>query len=281
MSKGNEAPAPDFTSLAVASQYATDTGAQLGREQMALGREQLAAAERVYERQLGIADRVADAQVATMEETRRQAQQYFNHWDSNFRGMEEKMVREAQDYDTAANRERLTAQAAQDAATAFAVTKGASERNMRSMGIDPRSGRYQAMDAQSDIALAGQRAAAMNSTRNQAQQIGWAKRLDAAGLGRGMPGASAAAYGAGTNAGVAAGNVMNQAGSTYLSGLAMGAQTFGQGAGTVMQGAGQGIQGYSSMVGSQTSYANAITDANAQLTAAGIGAAGGLASKFL
>ena len=63
------------------------------------------------------------------------------------------------------------------------------------MGVNPNSGRFAGMQNATGLQQAAMRANAMTGTRQQAEQMGYARQLDAAGLGRGLAGASLGAYG--------------------------------------------------------------------------------------
>jgi hypothetical protein len=116
---------------------------------------------------------------------------------------------------------------------------------MASMGVNPNSGRFAGVNSASNLGLAANRAAAMTGTRMQAEQMGYARQLDAAGLGRGLSGASLAAYGGATASGNAAGQNAQSAGQNYMGNMAIGSGTIGQGQN--MQ-----IQGLSNVLNAQT-----------------------------
>lgn len=73
---------------------------------------------------------------------------------------------------------------------------------------------------------------------NKERAIDWAKKLDAAGLVKGLPGASTGAYGLAVSAGSSAGNNASAAGNNYQSGLAAGSQSMAQGRNLRQQGLG-------------------------------------------
>lgn len=78
--------------------------------------------------------------------------------------------------------------------------------------------------------------------------MGWAKRMDAAGLGRGLAGASTGAYSSANAAGNSAAQNYMAPGNQYMSGMAAGS-------GTIMQGQGLQMQGLSGILNSQTQMA--------------------------
>jgi hypothetical protein len=141
---------------------------------------------------------------------------------------------------------------------------------MRSMGVNPNSGAAVAANAQANLGLAANRAAAMTGTRMQADQLGYARKLDAAGLGRNLPGASTAAYGSATNAGTAGAGVAANFMNASNAGMAYGTNT-------IMQGQQLNVQGISDMLNSQAQFAG---QTNAGIGAAFGGIAGGLTGRY-
>ena len=193
----------------------------------ALGREQLDFSKQQYAEMKPIAERVANQQLASQEQQMKQAQEYYDYQQKTFRPVEQGLVTQAQEYDTEANRERLASQAAADTARAFGTAEGMTSRNLARRGVGPGSGNAMAMQNQNALALASSRAGAMTGARNQAEQIGYARKLDAVGLGRGLAGASTAAYGAATGAGSAGLNSSMAPGSQYQQGLSAAGGTMG------------------------------------------------------
>jgi hypothetical protein len=193
----------------------------------ALGREQLDFSKQQYAEMKPIAERVANQQLASQEQQMKQAQEYYDYQQGTFRPVERGLVAQAQEYDTEANRERIAAQAAADTARAFGTAEGMTSRNLARRGVGPGSGNAMAMQNQNALSLASARAGAMTGARNQAEQIGYARKLDAVGLGRNLAGASTAAYGAATGAGSAGLGSSMAPGSQYMQGLGQAGQTYG------------------------------------------------------
>jgi hypothetical protein len=67
----------------------------------------------------------------------------------------------------------------------------------------------------------------MTGARNQAEQMGYARRLEVTGLGRGLAGAANAAYSGATGAGSAGINTSMAPGSQAMTGMAQAGQTMG------------------------------------------------------
>lgn len=193
----------------------------------ALGREQLQFAREQYADIKPLAQRVAEQQMASQAQQMRQAQDYFDYQQETFRPVERGLVADAQRFDTEAYREQLAAQAAADTARAFGTAEDATARGLARRGVAPGSGNAMAMQNQNALALASARAGAATGTRRQAEQTGFARRLDVTGLGRGLAGASTAAYQGATGAGTAGINTSMAPGTQAMQGMAQAGQTMG------------------------------------------------------
>ena len=259
----NNVEAPDYAPLAEAS-------AEAARIQAGLGREQLAFAKEQYERTAPMLESVANQQMQAQKEQMDQARDYYQYRKDVYRPLEKSIVQDAQDFNTEAYREQLASQAAADAGRAFGISQQQNQRAMASMGVNPNSGRFAGMQNASGLQQAAARAATMTGTRQQAQQMGYARQLDAAGLGRGLAGASLGAYGGATGAGSAAGQSAQSAGQNYMGNMAIGAGTIG--AGQKMQ-----LQGLGNVLNNQTQ--TYINTSGSLLGDIG-GALGGAASAY-
>lgn len=260
-------PPPDYSSLAAASKESAKIMADLGREQLGF-------AKRQYEELKPLAERVTESQLGSQDALMRMAEEDRARYLSTFAPVEEGLVRRAQEFDTEAYREQLAQQAAADAARAFGSTQAQTARGLARMGVAPGSGAAQSQMNMNAIAAAGQRAGAMTGSRMQSEQLGYARLLDAAGLGRNLPGLSQSAYGASVGAGSSGINTAMAPGGQFMQGMASGASTIGSG--QQMQ-----LSGLGSIVGSQTSMYNAAASQPSELMSligTGIGAYAGLKS---
>lgn len=240
-SKG--APPPDYTPMAEASAEAARIQAGLGREQLAFARDQ-------YNRSAPILESIAQNQIAAQNEQLQQARDYYDYQRDTYRPLEQSIVADARRFNTEAYRNQVAGQAAADAGRAFGISQQQNQRAMASMGVNPASGRFAGMQNATGLQQAAMRANAMTGSRRQAEQMGYARQLDAAGLGRGLAGASAAAYGGASSAGSMAGQNAQSAGQNYMGNMAIGSGTIG--AGQKMQ-----LQGLSNILNNQTqSYIN-------------------------
>jgi hypothetical protein len=224
-------PPPDYGPLAAASERSAEIMAELGREQLGFARQQ-------YEEMSPLARRIAESQVATQDELMGMAREDRERYLSTFVPVEEGLVRRAQEFDTEAYREQLAQQAAADAARAFGATQAQTSRGLARMGVAPGSGAAQAQMNQNALGLASMRAGAMTGARTQAEQLGYARMLDAAGLGRNLPGLSQSAYGASVGAGSAGIGTAMAPGGQMMAGQAAGASTIGAGRNMLQSGLG-------------------------------------------
>lgn len=113
----------------------------------------------------------------------------------------EAIYKEAEQYSTAENKERLAAEAIGDVKTAFSTQAADLERRNQSYGINPTSGRSIAAQNVNSVLQAATESAAATRARNAADQLGWAKKLDAAALAQGSFGNQATSTGLALNAG--------------------------------------------------------------------------------
>ena len=211
---GKSQPAPDYS----------------GMESVA--REQLRFSKQQYADMRPIVEQISQSQIAAQEQQMQQAGDYYQYQQETFRPLEQGLVAQAQEFNTDAYRQAQAQEASAAAARAFGTARDSTARYQAARGVNPASGAARGAGLQTQLQEAAMRAQGMTGARNQAQQLGYARQLDAAGLGRGLAGASTAAYGGATNAGSQASNVAQSAGQNYQAGLAGAGSTYGNMAST-------------------------------------------------
>ena len=241
---GKSQPAPDYGPMQ-----------QLGREQLAFAREQ-------YAEMKPLAQQIASSQMAAQAQQMQQAKDYYDYNVGTFRPLERGLVTDAQNFNTEAYRSQMAQKAAADVQQAFQNAQGQSTREMARRGINPNSGAAISNMNANALRLASATAGAQTGARTQAEQMGWARRLDAAGLGRGLAGSSAAAYAGATGAGSAGINTSMAPGSQAMQGMSQAGNTFGN------------------VLNNQTSQFNAGLQAEGEVTGALIGAGTTAAFKY-
>jgi hypothetical protein len=158
------------------------------------------------------------------------------------------LMADAAAFDTDAKRRELAEQAAADVGRAFTQQKAMRERADASRGVNPNSGAARGLARADDLALAATRADAMNDTRTQAEQLGWARRMGAAGLAD-----PSSAYATSVDAGNSASRNMMAPGVQYQNAM--------QGAAnTLMSGQQMRIGGLSSVMNTQANVYNNYED---------------------
>ncbi len=237
----NDSPdPPDYTPMAQASEAA----ARIGAEQ---ADRVLAESTRQYDRNMEVAQPVIDEQLGMMKSAREQGDEYYSYWKTKAQPVEDALNADAMASGTPAMQEEAAAKAAADA------RRGTTQQTNMIARQGMRYGWSPTKIATMAGTMAGANASAISSAttgaRDKEKQLGFAKKMDVAGLYRGMPGASSGAYGAANNAGNSA--VGNSA--TVGNGMVAGTNTA---AGLTMQGQGMKIQGLNGILGAQTGIYN-------------------------
>jgi hypothetical protein len=237
-----DSEAPDYKPVAEASEEAARIMAELGYAQLDFAKEQ-------YEEVKPFVTDIAETQVEQMRETNRQGSEYYDFLAQTFRPVESSIAADAMSFDTEAKADQLAADAGANIERQAAIGDQVLARDLARMGVNPNSGKYVGSKRSAELMTAAQKADAQNDARTQADMMGRAVKLDAAGIGRGLPGASVAAYGAATAAGNSASNNIQTPGAAYQNAMAAGASTIG--AGQSMK-----VQGLSNVLSAETSYLN-------------------------
>jgi hypothetical protein len=154
--------------------------------------------------------RIAEQEYDIAAANKQRADEYANYERDTYRPVEKGIVADALAYNTDAKREQLATQASGDVSQAFGVARDQAARQFQGQGINPNSGRFAALNNQLNIQEALARAGAQTNARNQAEDLGYARRLDAAGLGRNLAPNASTAYGVSLNA-------SNQGSSTSMT----------------------------------------------------------------
>jgi hypothetical protein len=263
---GKSAPAPDYSAMARATEKGIEVAERLGTRQMDF-------AQRQYEELKPTLMRIAEQQMAAQEQQMGQAKDYYDYQTRTFRPVEQGLVRDAQEFSTAGYREQLARDAAAASAKAFGLTQDMATRAAAARGVNPNSGAGLAMQNQNLLGLSAQRANAMTGARTTAEQLGWARRMDAAGLGRGLAGASTAAYSGATGAGTAGANTAMAAGNQFTN-------ANNAGVGTMMEGARLGVQGAGNILNAQTSAYNTGINAQGEMMGSVLGAGSRIGAAY-
>lgn len=235
--------APDYSQLAAASERAAEIGAEVQREYLAENKRQ-------YDSNMEVAQPIIAAQAGLMRQSIEQGDDYYDYMVAKQRPVENALQEEAMTgKPDAATNQAMEEAAAKASADARAGTTQQANMIMRQgirYGMDPS--KIGKVTGSAAVQAAQGIASAADSARTTTRAQNFAKRMDVAGLYRGLPGASQGAYGLAVSAGNSAVGNKNQTSGQYMGGVA-------QGNNYLMQGQQMKMQGLSSVLNSQTSMA--------------------------
>lgn len=241
---GKSAPAPNYAPLAEASKESAEIMAALGRDQLNFAKQQ-------YQDSLPLFQDLVAQQLEIGNSSKAQADDYYNYMVANQRPVEAALNADAMAAGSEAAQEAAAGKAIADARTGYTGALMTAARTGARFGYDPA--KIAATAGGTGLSSASMQAAAANDAREKEKALGFAKKMDVAGLYRGLPGASSGAYGMALNAGNSAGANQMQPGNTYRAGMAAGASTIGAGRQMYQS----GLQG---VLNAQTSVYNASQD---------------------
>jgi hypothetical protein len=273
--------------MATASKEAAEIGAGLGREQ-------LAEAKRQYDQNVAYAKPIVDAQKGLMDQALTQGTDYYEYGKQgrpveaslNAQSMRDTTAADAAERDAIVGSQadieggRYGQDIQQQVGQAIGDVRQGTTQQMQQLirqglryGYSPQamaakfgSGAVTAGLGTAGAANAARTGAVANARglltqgrgmRQQDEAINWARKLDVAGLYRGMPGASQGSYGLALGAGNSAMQGNAAPGAGLMAGMA-------QGAGMTQAGKGQQIQGLGGILNSQTSIYGQQLQAQAQ-----------------
>ena len=246
----SKAPAPDPQIGAASKEMAA-----IARDQFEYSKTRDAEMDALYDEYMPIVRENIEASTEAAQKQTELTDWYQNRMQSVFAPIEDKLAGWANDgYQASAGVQQEMEQSAGRAKSAvdqqFGSQREQQARNALRYGVRPGVGAFLAADNESRLAQAGAAAAGMTNAREGVKTLDWARNIDAASLGRNLPG--------------------NQATSAQI---ALGAQGQAQGAmgnamGQFNQNTGTTLGGMSSAVGSMGQSGQlALSNYNAQLSA--------------
>ncbi|MPZ36694.1 MAG: tail fiber domain-containing protein [Rhizobiales bacterium] len=167
--------------------------AELGQQYLDFAKEQFSVSQGLQAEYNALAKEATDFFMG-------QAQEDRARWETVFKPLEDQFVQEAKDVDSPERLAQAAATAKADVASASAAQRGASERQMASMGVSPDSGRFAGADRALGLGTALGSVDAQNRARDTLRDRGTAMRGAAIDLGRGLPASAASLVGAGLGA---------------------------------------------------------------------------------
>lgn len=203
--------------------------AEVAKEQIALARDQLSWTKDQYAKQQPLVEKVVNQQIEATDTNSARADEQWKIYQDTFRPVEERMAKDAMDFDSPERKERMAAEAGSDVTRAYAASKEQNLRTMAAMGINPNSGRYAGLTSEMAGSQARDTAGAMNKARRDTELQGIALRTGAAQFGRNMPSTGIAADSMALNAGNAAVGNMGAGNQMYNANQAAAQSWFGGG----------------------------------------------------
>ncbi|NWF45364.1 hypothetical protein F3K02_08900 [Hydrogenophaga sp. D2P1] len=184
-----------------ASASAADDERALARETLDYYKSRDAQSASLQAQANAIAGKVANSQVALMDQQRQISGEYHTRNKSVFWPLENSIVKNANEFDTPARREAEAGKAVADVGLQIDGERQAMVRNQQRMGVNPSSGNSLAMNNQMSLAAASAKGSAATAARDKIETQGFARKMDAASLGRGLASAQATAASTATQAG--------------------------------------------------------------------------------
>lgn len=189
---GGKGKIPDASPGMIAS---ADAAKEIAGLQKETADEMLAFYKEQYADLKPMLDQLTQNEIDVSRANQTRADEYAQYERSTFRPLERGIVADAAAFDTDAKRQELAGQAVSDVNTSFSNARGQESRALQRMGLNPNSGRFAAMNSQLTLGQAATQAGSMNKARADAENIAFARKMDAAGLGRNLATNSSTAYG--------------------------------------------------------------------------------------
>lgn len=222
------ADAPDMSGVNAAA----SANADIAKEALAWYKQQYADSTPQRELAAKTANDVAQQQLATSKQNDAISNDYWNYQKNTFRPLEGKIIADAQNFNSEASQNEAAGKALADVEQQFGNEAAQQQRAMTRMGVNPNSGRFASMSTQMGMAQAAAKAGAASKARDSVELQGYARKMDAANMGRGLASSQATSAGVAMNAGNSA---VNNAG-VPLTQANNAMATMGQGFGTAIQG---------------------------------------------
>jgi hypothetical protein len=184
------------------------------------------------ETQSEMSAKLSNQQYETTQKQNAIAEESYARYKEKGIPIQDELFKQAQAAGSEQEQEQQVSRAIGDVRSQMDAAQANNERTMRSYGINPTSGAYQGQLNSNQIMGAATGAAAATRARDAAVQLGWAKKMDAAGLAQGQFGNQASSTGLALAAGSSA---LGSGASGMAATNALGA-SYNQGTAGAMQG---------------------------------------------
>lgn len=191
------ADAPDTSGM----NKAAEANAEVAREALAWYKQAYQEQAPLREAAAAKAMEISDAQLGSMRQNDAISKDYWDYQQSTFRPMERAIVESAQTYDTETRREQKAGEAIADVQQQIDASQGQQTRQLARMGVNPNDGKFAATSNMMTMAGALGKAEAASKAREAVELQGYARKMDAANLGRNLASNQATSAGVALNAG--------------------------------------------------------------------------------
>lgn len=189
--------APDMSG----ANRAAEANAEIAKESLAFYKQVYAEGAPDRARAAETAFKTSEAQLASMKQNDEISKDYWDYQKGTFRPLEKGIVADAEAYDTAERRDAEAGKAVADVGMQAALAQKKQERDMTRMGVNPNSSKFAATANQMSLGEASAKAEAAGKARSMVETTGFARKMDAASLGRGLASSQATSAGVSLNAG--------------------------------------------------------------------------------
>lgn len=175
--------------------------ADLSGEALAWAKQRYAEEAPARQAAIDMAMKTANQQLDIAQQNADISKDYYDYQKGTFRPLEQGIVQSAQEYDTPERRELKAGQAVAGVNTQIDNARAAMRERLASRGVDLGSGNVLAQEAAMAVQGGATAAAAANKAREDVELQGYARKMDAANLGRGLASSQATSAGVALNAG--------------------------------------------------------------------------------
>lgn len=196
-----------------------DDWLKFAKEQFAKGEDRVAAFD-------DLVNRIQTGQLGTMDQAQQWAMADRERYENVFQPLQDKLIDEANNYDSAERQDKVAAEAVADVRNQASLAKAANQRQMAGMGVNPNSGRFQAANNAQDTNTALAAAGASQAARETVRQQGTALRANAVNMGANLPNQAVGNASLGLSAGGQAIGAQGAADGAFLNNLGIMSQGY-------------------------------------------------------
>jgi hypothetical protein len=175
--------------------------AQIAQAMSEIAKDQLAWERERAKVQDPLVEKIVNQQIGSGDANAMRSEEQWKIYRNLFAPLEERVVLDANDFDSRERQDRMAAQAGANVARGYEGALASNVRAMERMGVNPNSGRFQTLTHEMNLSRAKDTAGAMNQARLNTELQGMALREGAAKFGRNMPNTGLAADAAALSAG--------------------------------------------------------------------------------